>query len=110
MPKLSNQIEYQNIHFNVQKAEYLLNNGFACIKLSSDTLQFVKGNYCLVVKNDCVDYFLYEREREHDKLKFLQSHTGISQLDNFGWIMLLQIMGVQRANHRSLSLQLSHVG
>lgn len=102
MAKLKNKIEYENVKFPAQFGDYLLSNAFSCIKQSSDTLQFVKGNICLMVKGDCVDYFRYEQEREHDKIKFLQSHTGISQLDNFGWIMLLQIMKVQKANHHSL--------
>jgi hypothetical protein len=101
MAKLSNNIEYQNIHLPVANAEYLIRNGFACMKLSSDTLQFIKENICLRIKNDSLDLFRHFPEEEYDKFKFQQSHIGISQLDRFGWIMLLDIMKVQKANHRS---------
>lgn len=102
MSKLTNGIEYQNIFLPVANAEYLIRNGFKVIQLSSDTLQFEKGNICLYIKNDNLDMFRYNAEAEKDNWRFSQSHSGISQLDSFGWIMLLQIMGIQRANHRSL--------
>lgn len=101
MPKLQKGIEYQNAHLPVAHVNYLINNGFTCLRLSSDTLQFTKDNVCIRIKNDTLNLFRHISEAEQKSWQFLQSHIGISQLDYFGWIMLLSIMKAQKANHRT---------
>lgn len=98
MAKLSNGTEYINIYFPVSHAEYLLSNGFKCTAILN-MLHFAKDHIALYVKNDTLDMMIYQS----DKNKWLptQSHSGISELNHFNWIMLLQLMGAQKANHRS---------
>lgn len=97
MAKLTNDIEFLNIFFPIEYAEYLLSNKFNCIKVSSDTLHFEKGEVHISVKNDTIDVYRWFQATDPEKSqwRFSQSHTGISNLGLFNWIMLMHLMNAQ---------------
>lgn len=94
--KLSNGIEYFNPNFPAEFAEFLLANHFIC-KQDKGSLGFRNGDVLLTVVNDQVDLFIYHPEQdgqEAEKWVFSQNHSGLSQLNLFGWILLMHIMDV----------------
>lgn len=97
MAKLSNGLEYQNIYLPAEYCEYLLSNQYVCTAMSSDTLFFDNGKVNVMVKNDNVDVFRFviNEDNVNGKLLYSSSHTCISQLGLFNWIMLMHIMKVQ---------------
>lgn len=95
--KLSNGIEYSNPNFPKEFGEYLLSNGFGCWSAKSNLCFEKMDKVSLYVRNDNIDLFTYCIGTGSDlhPWHFSQSHAGIGNLNLFGWIMLMHLMGIQ---------------
>lgn len=94
MTKLTNGAEYCNDKFPAEFAEYLIQNGFSAV-VTKDAICFHKDRSIkLFVKHDHIDLLKIIPDSEGFKLAHQQSHSGIAQLNIFGWIMLMHVMGV----------------
>ena len=94
MTKLSNGTQYNNSKLPVEFAEYLVQNGFEALPIKDGVCFHKEKRIKLFAKQDCIDLFKYNPELEHNQWAFHQSHSGISSLNFFGWIMLMHIMNV----------------
>jgi len=93
--KLSNGIEYTNSNLPLVHAEYLIMNGFKTSMSKKGNLRFYKPeSHDVFIQDDTIDFFKKTATVMDSQWQFQGKHAGISKLDFYGFITLMNIMGI----------------
>lgn len=83
--------------FNPEFGAYLEANYFRRSDAVKGKLVYTRHPYKLVIENDEVVFFLHhdaEEDQRQSTFSPFASWNGISQLDTFGWMLLMHLAGV----------------
>ncbi|HYF32546.1 MAG TPA: hypothetical protein VD993_15585 [Chitinophagaceae bacterium] len=88
-----------NPNFKREFGDYLKANGYTLSnqpKHANDALYFFRNGQGVMITGDSIDFanFPDVATGQHKTCSTYAAFTGISQLDTFGWMMLMHITGI----------------